>query len=458
MRLLALPLLLLAVIARTTSGLPNEQPPSGLLSCYSGDAQLFELRHGCSATARKELRRLWNASRWWRESQNTCRRLERTVLVVGDSVDTQLFHAIEHAVGQTTRSILRRGGGNGGSGSSSGGGGISAISSSSRIILGIARGVGRPNEERVLSHVDPSRGGGAVAFCRDNSGGIKSLSLLQNNNSNNKNINASSSPPPQCCEDIFATRRVLNRTVDYAVVGLGRYRHPKRLTDATYAKDVDRLLSAVRAAGVEPIFKTIPATNLLADGEVAFRRRLNALGEAVAAKLNVTVARLHLLTDRLLLENARRLALPDPPTDAFRPVGPRFLLAGACRVSSLSPKAEKPMKAAPGANATGGGGNNNNNNKNGGGSNKNNDDINDNDNGGGSGGRWKRCSTPEAKSKSDHLLMRDGAHWCPDAIAGWGAVVLDAVDATAAARKENLARAGSVSVTAASASSISPIS
>ena len=267
-------------------------------SCYGGDPELYERRHKCGRKQRKTLWHRYGNTSWWQAGRYSCHMLTQTVLVIGDSGDTQLFHAIEHAVGQTTRQMASRKGARDYC--------CGAMSENTTNSF-------RSDELRVVSYVHPYFGGGAVGFCRDN----PTDSLVEG-----------SGP----CSDILDSRRLANRTLDVAVVGLGRWRpNLLRMSEAemtdVYEALVKKMLQAVLARDIRPVFRTLAVSNLIPENR---RRAMNAVGVSVAESMNVSVLRLDGFADELFLENGRRIGLREPDVDSFKEVGPKHLLAAAC--------------------------------------------------------------------------------------------------------------------------------
>ena len=111
------------------------------------------------------------------------------------------------------------------------------------------------------------------------------------------------------------------------VFSLGRYRSWDNLTVAAHARDAAAVFARVRAAGVEPVFATIAASDLEAD---ATRRALNAAGRAAAAAAGVAVADLGAASEAAIGANAARLGLAADDARAWSAVGLRANLGGTC--------------------------------------------------------------------------------------------------------------------------------
>ena len=314
----------------------------------------LETMHKCPAAALANLAERYRNASWWHDDARCAtRRLERTLLVLGDSVDTQLFHSLEHAVGQSNpatrgpRRVLRAD-------------------------TGSAAARGR--ELETLSVVRDDRGGGALIYCRDD--GLRSA----------LSANVSSLDIPyrfRPCAAWRARGRLHGREVEFATVGLGRWyggdtstwkphgRYERTRDEAgrarllaAYERKARVLVARLRAAGIAPIWTTLAACNMVADDA---RRALNRIGTRVARDLGVPLVPLGEWTEALVQDNAALVGLPR--AGAFREVGPRRMLAGACG-------------EAPAANAS--------------------------------------CAQP--------LLMVDGAHWCTPVTLPWGELVLQTID------------------------------
>ena len=305
----------------------------------------LETMHKCPAASIAQLAARYRNASWWRDDARcAARRLERTLLVLGDSVDTQLFHSLEHAVGQSNPAT--------------------------RGPRTTVRAEPPSREMETLSVARDDRGGGALVFCRDD--GLRSA----------LSANASRVPARFRPCEAWRSGRMHGRAIDFATVGLGRWYNGDTRTWrprgrfavsneterarllAGYERKARALVARLRAAGIAPIWTTLPACNMVGDDA---RRALNRLGARVARALGVPVAPLGEWSEALVQDNAARVGVP--PAGAFREVGPRRMLAGACG-------------EAPAANAS--------------------------------------CARP--------FLMADGAHWCSPVTLPWGELVLRAID------------------------------
>lgn len=149
---------------------------------------------------------------------------------------------------------------------------------------------------------------------------------------------------------------------------------------------VRTMLLAALAKGIRPLFRPLVISNLI-ERERALR--LNQIGFAVAASLNVTIVHLEDYVEDIYQSNIERLGLD--PKRAFEEVGPKHTMAGSC---FHLPGTQLPEKIATNFSIRAG-----------------------------------ECTrlNEKGRSEQDNLLLIDGTHWCPDVIAGWGAILLRAL-------------------------------
>ena len=141
----------------------------------------------------------------------------------------------------------------------------------------------------------------------------------------------------------WRARRLHGREVEFATVGLGRKRgrhehveaartvraHTRRGVGArallaALERKARVLVARLRAAGIAPIWTTLAACNMVAD-DAAARSTGSARAKRATRRAAVPLGE---WTEALVQDNAALVGLPR--AGAFREVGPRRMLAGAC--------------------------------------------------------------------------------------------------------------------------------
>lgn len=252
------------------------------------------------AQENERIQALFGDKPWLNHSRCQSWCLDRNVLVLGDSVDVQLFHAIEHATaaGRASRAYLPGGG-------------------------EWAAGVPRlwKGDESVVVRL----AGGAIVFCRDNA--FWSL------DGGNATGTGRGLDHPCAAWRGHAGREIFGVRVDVVVFGDDARYTRSRIEDKAYIGDLDqrahrleRRIRAVRDAGAEPVIRGIPPTNLLWDGA---RRPINSRMRQVARDSRAAYVNLERFGEAVIEHAARRSNVS--AAYAFVEIArPLHSLGGAC--------------------------------------------------------------------------------------------------------------------------------
>ena len=302
----------------------------GTLSCdeFSHGGDIFDSHWNHAGTgeaqANERIQAFFGDDPWLNQSacQSWC--LDRNVLVLGDSVDVQLFHAIEHATaaGRASRAGLARTG---------------EVGSGWRWSPGFAEVKGK---EAAVVRYAPERGGGALVFCRDETfESLDGRAPAPPSDEARRSLGRWPDLPAGTCaawrgdprRELFGVRvdvvvfgsdaRYTRRSIYDDEIGvLGPHENLDRRADR-----VARHVRAVREAGAEPVIRGIPPTNLLWDSS---RRAVNARMQDVARKQRVAYVNLERFGEAALERAARRSNVS--AAYAFVEIPPSQYLGGLC--------------------------------------------------------------------------------------------------------------------------------